>query len=402
MAKNGFDAVVVGGGLVGMAIACGLVREGLSVAVCDGDDAAWRASRGNFGLVWVQGKGGRCLPYAQWSLNSSERWQSFAAQLLKETGIDVGFERPGGVELCETPAQLHEAEAVLASLREQDAGLDYQVWEPAALQRHIPAASPLLAGGLYSRHDGHANPLFTLRALHAAFQLHGGVYLPHHPVREVRPVAGRFAIETAQQTLDAGRVVLAAGLGNTTLAPMVGLQAPISPLRGQIMVTEKLAPFLAYPTLVVRQTREGSVMMGDSAEPVGFDDGISSPVMADIARRAQTAFPMLAHARVVRSWAALRIMTPDGLPVYQASTEYPGAFIAICHSGVTLAAAHTDIIAPWIAGQPAPASLDVFSARRFDNRVAAPLRAGSSDMVSANTSAKVQSNIDQQGETSDV
>src|ERR1700684_1827493 len=101
-AAGNFDVVVVGGGLVGMAIAYGLVREKLRVAVCDGDDTSYRAARGNFGLVWVQGKGGRCLPYAQWSLESAQRWSAFSAQLIRETGVDPAFERPGGFELCET------------------------------------------------------------------------------------------------------------------------------------------------------------------------------------------------------------------------------------------------------------------------------------------------------------
>jgi glycine/D-amino acid oxidase-like deaminating enzyme len=146
---------------------------------------------------------------------------------------------------------------------------------------------------------------------------------------------------------------------------MVDMAAPISPLRGQIMVTERLAPFLAYPTLVVRQTQEGSVLLGDSAEDVGFDDGQTRPAMADIARRARTAFPALAHTRIVRAWGALRIMTPDGLPVYEASRTHPGAYLAICHSGVTLAATHADLVAPWIAGRAAPAELSAFTTARF-------------------------------------
>jgi len=366
MIPRTFDIVVAGGGLVGMAIAWGLVREGRRVAVCDGNDSALRAARGNFGLVWVQGKGGRCLPYAQWSLDSSARWAAFAAQLLRETGVDACFERPGGIELCETPQQLDEGRQLLESLRERDAALDYAVLDNTALRRRIPAASPALAGALYSRNDGHASPLFTLRALHEAFQARGGVYLPDNEVKEVIPRPSHFDVVTPSGMLEAGRVVLAAGLGNARLAPMVGLDAPISPLRGQIMVTEKLAPFLDYPTLVVRQTREGSVMLGDSAEQVGFDDGVSRDVMADIARRARTAFPLLAHARIVRAWGALRIMTPDGLPVYEQSQRYPGAFIAICHSGVTLAAAHADILAPWIAGGPRPRVLEPFVTARFN------------------------------------
>jgi glycine/D-amino acid oxidase-like deaminating enzyme len=87
--------------------------------------------------------------------------------------------------------------------------------------------------------------------------------------------------------------------------------------------------------------------------------------MSDIARRAQTAFPLLAQARIVRAWGALRIMTPDGLPVYEESPAHPGAFMAICHSGVTLAAAHADLLAPWMAGGPRPAVLDAFTTARF-------------------------------------
>lgn len=364
-AARSFDVVVAGGGLVGMALAYGLARTGQRVAVCDGDDSAYRAARGNFGLVWVQGKGSRCLPYAQWSLDSSRRWGAFAAQLLRETGVNPCFVRPGGFELCEGAQQLEDGRRLLESLHERDAGLDYEVFDTAALRRRIPAASAGLAGALYSRNDGHANPLFTLRALHEAFQALGGVYLPQHEVTDVIPHSGSFTVVTRRATLETGRIVLAAGLGNARLGPMVGLDAPITPLRGQIMVTEKLAPFLDYPTLVVRQTREGSVMLGDSAENVGFDDGTSRAIMSDIARRAQTAFPLLAQARIVRAWGALRIMTPDGLPVYEESPAHPGAFMAICHSGVTLAAAHADLLAPWMAGGPRPAVLDAFTTARF-------------------------------------
>ncbi|WP_069704889.1 NAD(P)/FAD-dependent oxidoreductase [Burkholderia seminalis] len=365
MTVRRFDVVVAGGGLVGMAIAWGVARLGKRVAVCDGDDIAFRASRGNFGLVWVQGKGGRCLPYARWSRESSERWHAFAAQLQRATGVNCGFERPGGIELFEHRAELDSATALLESLHRQEAALSYEVLDPAALRRRIPSASRALAGALWSPNDGHANPLYTLRAMLQAFQQCGGVYLPRSEVTEIRPRPGRFEIDTRDARLDAGRVVLAAGLDNARLAPMVDLLAPIAPLRGQIMVTERLAPFLDYPTLVVRQTPEGTVLLGDSAEDVGFDDGQTRPAMVDIARRARTAFPALVHARIVRAWGALRIMTPDGLPVYEASATHPGAFIAICHSGVTLAAAHADLVAPWIAGGAAPADLSAFTTARF-------------------------------------
>ena len=63
---------VVGGGLVGMAIAYGLVRKGRSVVVFDEHDQAFRASRGNFGRIWVQGKGAAMPSYARWTRSSAQ------------------------------------------------------------------------------------------------------------------------------------------------------------------------------------------------------------------------------------------------------------------------------------------------------------------------------------------
>jgi glycine/D-amino acid oxidase-like deaminating enzyme len=78
-------------------------------------------------------------------------------------------------------------------------------------------------------------------------------------------------------------------------------------------------------------------------------------------------FPRLKPLNVVRTWAALRVMTPDGFPIYQQSVSSPGAFVATCHSGVTLAANHALVLAPLIARGALPAEqFGAFSAGRFD------------------------------------
>ncbi|MBN8478089.1 MAG: FAD-dependent oxidoreductase, partial [Burkholderiales bacterium] len=74
MGGKGTDAIVVGGGLLGAAIAWGLARHGRSVRLLDEGDDALRAAGGNFGLVWVQGKGAGCPPYARWTLRSAAAW----------------------------------------------------------------------------------------------------------------------------------------------------------------------------------------------------------------------------------------------------------------------------------------------------------------------------------------
>jgi hydrogen cyanide synthase HcnC len=148
---------------------------------------------------------------------------------------------------------------------------------------------------------------------------------------------------------------------------MVGMTIPVRPQRGQIIVTEKIAPFLDYPVVTVRQTDEGSVMIGDSVEEAGFDVTVGTGVVSAMADRAVRMFPRLGALNVVRTWAALRVMTPDGFPIYERSRTCPQAYAACCHSGVTLAASHALALAPRIARGELPAEIfGAFSTRRFD------------------------------------
>jgi glycine/D-amino acid oxidase-like deaminating enzyme len=77
-------------------------------------------------------------------------------------------------------------------------------------------------------------------------------------------------------------------------------------------------------------------------------------------------FPHLSSVQLNRAWGALRVMTPDGYPVYHQSTDYPGAYAVSCHSGVTLAALHAVEIANWICGDTPHELTTDFSAARFD------------------------------------
>lgn len=362
------EVAVVGGGLVGMAVAYGLVRRGLRVTVFDEGDQALRASRGNFGLVWVQGKGDTCLEYAAWTRLSARLWPTLAADLAHETGIDVQLSQPGGLFLCLTEDELAARAATLRDMRARLGGdYPFELLDHRALAAMVPEVGPTVAGAVFGPEDGHVNPLLLLRALHAAFARRGGRLINGAPVEQVSAAGdGSFLVTVGGMQWQAGQVVLAAGLGNRRLAPPLGLRAPVAPQRGQVLVCERVRPFLRYPTGHVRQTAEGTVQLGDSKEDVGFDEGTSTEVMAAIARRAVTSFPLLAGVRLVRAWGALRVMSPDGYPIYERSRRHPGAHVVTCHSGVTLAAVHAGPLAAWLAGGATPAQLEVFHADRFD------------------------------------
>ena len=368
MAVDAFDVAVVGGGLVGVATAWGLAREGCRVAVLDEGDRAVRASRGNFALVWVHSKGLGLAPYAGWTIRSSNQWGGFADLLKQETGLDVSFQRPGGFHLALSERELENRATVLKRLHNQPGVFDYktEILGRAEVQKMLPDIGPEVVGGSYCALDGHVNSLRLFRTLHTAIAARGVTYLPSHRVEDIVQDGGEFRLRTALGEVRAGKVALAAGNANMRLAPMVGLDCPMKPERGQIVVTERLRPFLNHPVVTLRQTDEGTVMIGDSKEESIDPSGLTLGVSATEAERAVRMFPLLAGANVVRTWSAIRVMTQDGFPIYDQSESHPGAFTVCCHSGVTLAANHALSIAPMIArGALDPSLVAPFSARRF-------------------------------------
>ena len=366
-APGDLDTLVVGGGIVGMSLAYGLARAGERVRVLDEGDDAYRAARGNFGLVWVQGKGIGRPDYARWTMGAARAWPAFAAELAERTGVDVELSQPGGITMCLSDDELAARVAALEGLRTALGGTyPFEVLDARAVRALIPQTGPDVVGAVLGTLDGHASPLKLLRALVQAFVARGGSLAAGHRVERIAPRAGGFDVTAGGRTHAAARVVLAAGLGNRELAPMVGLSAPVHPNRGQVIVTERVQPFLKHPTLYMRQTGEGVLQLGDSQENAGFDDTTTLAQLSHIAARAARCFPLLDGVNVVRTWAALRVMSPDGFPIYQASTRCPGAFVVTCHSGVTLAAQHAGPLVDWIRGGARPPEIAGFVAERFD------------------------------------
>jgi len=362
------DIAIIGGGLVGSAIAYGLRDKARKIAVLDEGDVALRASRGNFGLIWLQSKGYGMGEYSRWTFHSVRQWPRFAAQLRDETGIDVALEQQGGL----TPLMGdYETEARLAWMQRLMAQPAVEPFEWKLLDHRqaadlVPGLGKDVTAAIWTPHDGIVNPLKLLRALHTAFQRSGVSYLPHHGVQKIERISGVFHLATPRATIRAHKIVLAAGLGNQGLSGQVNLLLPMAPQRGQIIVLERTRRLLETPMITLRQNDEGSWLVGDSQEDAGYADHVVTlPVLATLADRAVRTLPALKEVRAVRAWSALRVKARDGFPVYDQSATHPGAFVATCHSGVTLAAIHALTLAPMIAAGELAADLAPFSTRRF-------------------------------------
>lgn len=365
------DVIVIGAGTVGAAIAYGLVGCGLRVTLLDGDDSGFRAARANFGLVWQQGKGHGMPAYQRATRESVNLWSDFETELSAVSGVDMHYEQNGGLVLCAGDAEMEKRRTSLSKL---DADLrinrpDWEMLDRAELAKLFPKArlGDGITGASLGHRDGQANPLFLLAALHAGVVRRSGQLRAGCSVsRIVTEPGGGFTVETDTDRISASKVVISAGLGSKALAEQVGMDIPLRPQRGQILVTERVQPIFPLPMSGLRQTREGTIMIGATNEDVGHDVSVTAEAAAKLSRRALMRFPALQAVKLVRQWGGLRVLTPDEHPIYAESETSPGAFVAICHSGVTLAALHARALADDIAAGGLSSFFDEFHQRRFD------------------------------------
>lgn len=368
MTRTDPEITIVGGGVVGLSVALGLLLAGRRVHVLDGVDGDARASQGNFGLVWGQGKGWNFAPYAKWTSDALAAWPEFAHKLADLSGIDVALDQSGGFEFFTDVAEMDEFALMLAQ-QQRHLGNRFspELLSGDDLRAQMPGIGRGVVGASYSQQDGHVNPLRFLRALRRAVGAAGGRVTMDAPVASIVPVTGGgFDLALANgQKVRAGKVILCAGLGAMTLAADLGFSARIRPQRGELLITEKLRDHLPFLSSTIRQVDEGGVQIGGTKADAGLDDSETLDVMERLARHAVTVFPPLADVRVVRAWGALRVMSPDGYPVYARSNRYPGAYLVTCHSGVTLASLHASVLADWIDATPTAPDLEAFDENRF-------------------------------------
>ncbi|MVA27093.1 FAD-dependent oxidoreductase (plasmid) [Agrobacterium vitis] len=361
------DTIVVGGGVVGAALAFGVARRQRAVIMLDGEDGDLRAARANFGLVWVQGKGVDMPAYSLLSRKSTDLWERFLKDVVAASEMPVDYARPGGLIYCLGEAEYEARKAINTRMHNQQTGVETEMIERRDLNRMLPKVNlgTEVVGASYCRQDGHVNPLQLLASLHKAIVAYGGELVFRSSVSRIVPCPFGFEVETKQKRYRATRVIVAAGLATPQLTQSLGLNMPLHSDRGQLLVTERLAPILPFPGSGLRQTADGTVMIGATKENL-TDRGVTVASAATLASRATRIIPALAQVRLVRQWSGFRVMPMDGSPIYAESNSHPGLFAAACHSGVTLAAAHAEIVAPAMIEGRLSKDLSVFSNGRFD------------------------------------
>ncbi len=367
-----YDVCVIGGGLLGSAVALGLVRSGARVLMADKTSRLHTASRGNFGLVWSQSKGSGNRDYSRFSEKAVLEFTDFARWLEEESGIELELRLGAGLILCigdqelaartELIKKLHH-EAELQGERHPSLMVDRQDVQKLVGKTVLGEE---VSGGSFSSIDGDVNPLLLLKAMRRVFMKLGGVFLNGCMVNGIKRLNRNYHLETSSGKIVIPKIVLAAGFGNVPLLAMMGKKLPLIAQKGQLLITERVKPFLSFPFSGLRQTGCGSVMIGYTQENTGFETGTTVSAAVQLAKRAVRIFPSLCHVRVVRSWASLRILTEDGLPIYDEINGYPDGYVLAAHSCVTLSSLHMSLLPSWILGGKRADDIRKFKLERFN------------------------------------
>jgi len=368
-----YEIAIVGGGVVGAAIGYGLAKIGCRTIIVDGSDDALRASRTNFGLIWVQGKGDEFPEYHRITRRSAELWPAFATELKELTTINVEYRRNGGLLFCVSDAQAAEEKAIGEKMAAVHSDYQFEMLERSRLERMLPdiRLGPKVGSASFSHMDGDVNPLLVLRALLDGFVRLGGKLVTGVHVNTIEPAPGGFRLRADSLMLEADRIVVAAGNDSMTFAKDLDLPLQLIPEKGQLLITERVAPIFPYAASGIRQTMTGTFQLGVTNERIGRSTDVTSAGARHIANRAINVMPDIGALRVIRQWAGLRVLTPDGVPVYDRSRRYSGIHVVACHSGVTLAALHAGPFAEWLAAGGDASSYTAFRGNRFETGIAA-------------------------------
>ena len=384
------DAVVVGGGIVGAACAYYLCAAGLSVHLVERNFPASGTSRACDGLILTWDK----APGAELALGQARA--ALWAGLAETLDLDFEYARTGTILLAENEPALAAGQARAEAM--QAAGVRAQVVDSAGLRSLEPNLAADLAGGAFFPDDAQVDARRATLALLAAAQGRG---LTLHPQAEVTAIRrtnggeGRVSgVVTAAGEISAETVVCAAGVWSNAVARLAGLELPIRPRKGHILVTARVPGLIHHPlleggyvttvqsaaedlqvALVAEMTAGGTLLLGSSRQFAGFDRTVSLAVLQAIAARAARFLPALARVGVMRSYAGLRPWSPDHLPLIGPVQAVPGLYLAAGHegAGIGLAPITGQLIAGWIATGDLPPVADELRPDRFE-LVSPPMR----------------------------
>ena len=324
MNDNVFDAVILGGGVMGSAVALRLAEGGMRVALFEQRALGVGASGVNAGTLSLQTKRAALMPYA---LSGHEIW--------RRAGERVGFRDTGGLTLAFTPEEATYLEERVEERRQ--AGAPIELIDPKRARELEPHLSERIEAASYCALDGYANASLTGLYYRQLLSDTGVHVREGQRVEAIDCESKRFRVRAGREVSVGTRLVLAGGAWLKEAGALLGISLPIIVRANIVSVTERMPPLLkgvvlqTYGRLTLKQKPNGTFLIGGAWQGEGDPSEGASRVTAESLignlRLAEYALPALADSRLIRSWVGYEARSPDVLPLAGEIPGFPNAYV---------------------------------------------------------------------------
>jgi len=368
MSPERADVLVVGGGVIGCAVAAELAARGRGVIVLERAEPGTEASGAAAGMLSPQAEARTRDAFFDLALASRELYPAWVRVLEEETGVDVGYRRTGLLH-CDFTGPGAESRAEQIAWQ-RVAGLDAAALRPGELQPEIAERlSSEVSAAVFYPGEGAVDPRRLTRAAWLCAERRGVRVRTGVEVLGFRIEGGACrGVETRAGTILGDAVVDAAGAW-AAFESSLPLSVPVEPVRGQIvelrLAGRPLPTILSSDDVYLVPRADGTVLLGSTVEHVGFRKEVTAAAMERLIAAAVRLCPEIASARFVTAWSGLRPATPDGLPIL-GPCRVPGLFFAAGHfrNGILLAPVTAVALADLLTGGTGK-NLASFSIERF-------------------------------------
>jgi len=395
--KN-YDTIVIGGGVIGTSTAYYLSKKGIKVALIEkGDIASGAAGRSNGNIKLADKRPG------------IETKMAFESQLLfkklsDEISYNFDYTQRGSLSIIENEEELKVAQEYVK--KQVEDGYPVRMMDKSEVHDDEPYLADDIIGGIEIDCDASVNPMTLVFGISLGAKKNGVELFEYTSVKDIR-LDNKGAVEaviTDEEELITKYVVNCAGVWAPEIGNMVGINIPIIPQQGQLLVAEKtfqvgkrkivefgrlmnqfgaknykrnVRPELEELGIgfVFEPTQSDNFLIGSSHTFVGFNTHVSVEVMQGLAERAIRFYPIIKDIHVIRAYAGLRPYVQDHMPIISKVDEVPGFYVAAGHGakGICLSQFTGKLISQMIAGEETIIPNDFLSIKRFKRNEAQKL-----------------------------
>ena len=351
--KQTYDAIIIGGGIMGLICAYQLSDSGKKVVVFEKDDSCSGSSKGSLGVIsWYTKKPGY---HRQLFMNS---WR-LLHDLADDLG-DVGLNwKSGSLVLAETELEMQDIQKTYHNA-EIPKGFSMELLDREQTLKLEPYVTPEILGSLFVPDVVFVDLLdYTFALRRAAIRKGAEIYNETPVIRLIQKGSRIIGVQTAKDLIYAEDIINCAGINGSEVAEMAGVKLDIVPRRGHTVVCQQTKPMVFHnlyctlynvmkfhPELIqdeeirkrgvdftLHQARDGSIYMSGNREYAGFDTRADNDTFRMIVQGALKRMPALKDVLILRAFAGLRPSTGDGLPMIGRISGLDGFFMCAGHEG---------------------------------------------------------------------